>query len=131
MPTLRLLSLLLVAGAMTAHAQEEAPEEQEELQTMAAGIACCSITAISARTGVVTARERSTGKTFRFQVKDRALLQTLKVGHGVWADFAARQVSVRPAEPAGNPSVNPAEPAGQPTMNPGAACCAILPEVNQ
>lgn len=89
---------------------------------------CCAITAINARTGVVTARNLATGKTFRFEFKDRALLKTLTAGQGVWADFAAKQVSVRPADPAGNPAVNPAEHAGQPSVLPVPPCCTILPE---
>ena len=121
MRTLLLLLLLLAAGAPAAQAQSG---------KFATAKPCCTIAAVNERTGIVTARERSTGKTFRFQVKDRALLKTLTAGQGVWADFAAKQVSVRPAEPTANLSVNPAEPAGQPAAQPGAQCCPILPEVS-
>lgn len=121
MRTLLLPLLLLAAGASAAQAQSG---------TLATAKPCCTIAAINARTGIVTARERSTGKTFRFQVKDRALLKTLIAGQGVWADFAAKQVSLKPAEPASDPSVNPVEPAGQPAVQRGVQCCPILPEVS-
>lgn len=109
MRTLPLVPLFLAAGAAAAQAQREESVTSDP---------CCTITAVNAGTGVVTARERSTGNTFRFEVKDRALLKTLTAGQGVWADFAAKQVSLSPLEPGGNPSINPAFP-----------CCPILPEV--
>lgn len=131
-----LLFLLSLAGAAVARAQETEVEEEETAEIISVRAACCSITSVAARTGVVTARERSTGKTFRFAVKDRALLRTLRTGQNVWADFAAKTVSMTPAEPAlrsaelaGNPSVNPAGPAGQPAAATPRLCCTILPEV--
>ena len=51
-------------------------------------------TAIDANTHTVTARENSTGKMFQFKVTNAALLNSLKVGQGVYANFAASQVSV-------------------------------------
>ena len=60
---------------------------------------CCGITAIDLRTGTVTAKVSATGKSFRFQVSDRALLAGLRNGQSVWADFAAKRVSVKPSEP--------------------------------
>src|SRR5436309_8266975 len=41
-----------------------------------------AITAIDARSGVVTARDQATGKTFRFVVTDKRFLNSLKVGAG-------------------------------------------------
>lgn len=56
---------------------------------------CCGIVGIGA-SGVVTARETATGRTFEFQVADRRLLGTLKVGQPVHADFKTMRVSVQP-----------------------------------
>jgi cathepsin L len=54
---------------------------------------CCQITAINEHTGLVTARETATSRTFEFHVPDAKLLTTLKVGQGVYANFATKQVS--------------------------------------
>jgi hypothetical protein len=73
-----------------------------------------SITAINARTGIVTARDGKTKSTVSFAVVDAALLRSLKIGQTVYADYATQKISVdnaapccaitqpRPAEPAGN-----------------------------
>lgn len=57
--------------------------------------ACCAIVRIDARAALVTARETTTGFTFRFAVKTRRLLGTLKIGQPVWADFAAKTVKLK------------------------------------
>jgi hypothetical protein len=59
---------------------------------------CCSITAIDARSGVVSARETATGRAFQFRLDDAALLVTVKVGQAVDADFKTMKVTVRPAQ---------------------------------
>jgi hypothetical protein len=90
---------------------------------------CCAIVEIAA-SGVVTARETATGRTFEFQVADRRLLATLKTGQAVHADFTKLQVSVQPdgvtpccaivSTPAG-PTTSPA---GRSTgVTP---CCAVV-----
>lgn len=56
--------------------------------------ACCSITAIDARTGVVTAREAETNRKFQFKVTHSALLKSLKVGQKIYADFTTDKVSL-------------------------------------
>jgi hypothetical protein len=66
---------------------------------------CCGITAINMRSGVVSARETTTGRAFQFKLDDAALLDTLKVGQAVEADFKTMKATVRPAG--------------------GAPCCAI------
>src|SRR5437870_4418553 len=45
--------------------------------------ACCVITALNARTGVVTAKETATGRSFEFEVTDAKLLSSLKIGQPV------------------------------------------------
>jgi hypothetical protein len=57
--------------------------------------ACCSIVRIETPKSLVTARETATGFTFRFAVKTKRLLATLKIGQPVWADFAAKTVKLR------------------------------------
>jgi len=54
---------------------------------------CCDITSIDTRTGVVTAREKASGQTFQFAASP-ALLRTLRLGQGVYANLRARQVSI-------------------------------------
>ncbi len=48
---------------------------------------CCEITKIDRHTGVVTARETATGRTFQFKVSNALLLRALKVGQELWGDF--------------------------------------------
>ena len=55
---------------------------------------CCSITAVDARAGTVTAKDNTTGKSFSFQLSNVNLLNSLKVGQGIYANFGTRQVSV-------------------------------------
>ncbi len=57
--------------------------------------ACCSIVRIEPAALVVTARETATGFTFRFHVKSRRLVASLKVGQPVWADFVAKTVKLK------------------------------------
>ncbi len=61
---------------------------------VAPAVPCCPITAINSTTGMVSATENATGKAFQFKVADSALLNALKVGQGIYANFAASQVSV-------------------------------------
>ena len=55
---------------------------------------CCAITAIDARTGVISAKETASGKTFEFKARNPMMVATLKVGQGVYANFATNQVSL-------------------------------------
>lgn len=57
--------------------------------------ACCSIVRIEVAKALVTARETATGFTFRFEVKTKRVLSTLKIGQAVWADFAAKTVKLK------------------------------------
>jgi len=61
-----------------------------------AGEPCCGITAIDAKTQIVTARETKTGRTFQFKVTDTKLLPSLKIGQAVHADFKTMKVSLDP-----------------------------------
>jgi hypothetical protein len=63
-----------------------------------AGELCCNVTAIAARSGVVTARETATGRSFQFRLDDASLVSSIKVGQVVEADFKTMKVTVRPAQ---------------------------------
>ena len=63
---------------------------------------CCNVTAVDPATGIVTATETATGRVFRFEVKNAALLRSLKVGQKVFADFGSSKVRIHPAEPCCN-----------------------------
>jgi hypothetical protein len=54
---------------------------------------CCSVTGVNAKTGMVTAKETSTGRTFQFKAT-AALLKTLSAGSPIYANFSSKQVSV-------------------------------------
>src|SRR6266403_5756084 len=58
-----------------------------------AAAACCKITAIDPHTGVVTARQDASGQTFQFAASP-AVLRTLRLGQGVYANLRSRQVSI-------------------------------------
>ena len=55
---------------------------------------CCGIIGVNTSTGVVSAKENATGRIFQFKVNDTKLLNSLKTGQGVYANFAANQVSL-------------------------------------
>ena len=60
---------------------------------------CCSITALNLGTAVVTARENSTGRVFRFEVKDAALLKSLRLNQSIHANFGTSKVRIYGLEP--------------------------------
>ena len=57
------------------------------------GDACCGIVGIDAN-GLVSARQAD-GRVFHFQVTDKTVLASLHIGQPVWADFAAKQVTLK------------------------------------
>ena len=56
---------------------------------------CCSIVRIDTAHSIVTARETATGYTFRFEVKARRLLRSLRIGQPIWADFTNKTVKLK------------------------------------
>lgn len=71
------------------------------------------VTAIDARTGVVTARDAASRQIILFKVTNAALLKSLKVGQTVYADLGTQKVSLNKNEPCcAIVSVRPAEPTG-------------------
>ena len=66
------------------------------LKTPAAQIA-----QIDSATGIVTARETSTGRTIQFRLADSAALKTVAPGQGVYVNYKAGQISLDGKSPAG------------------------------
>jgi hypothetical protein len=94
-----------------------------------------AITGINAATGFVTAQVAGTSRELTFKVADGALLQALRIGQGISADFPANRVSVYPAEAccaivsanasAATAAARPAVPPG--AKNPGTAAAPAAP----
>jgi hypothetical protein len=86
---------------------------------------CCAIVEIAA-SGVVTARDTKTARTFEFRVADRRLLSTLKPGQPVHADFTTMRVSVEPdgSEPCCN--IVSATPNATTPVSGISPCCAVV-----
>jgi len=109
------------------------------------------IVAIDTRTGIVSAKVSATGEDFQFTLNNPALLGTLKIGKGVYANFQAKQVSLDGLHVAGTivnvgppkglttpsapqkagsvppqktPTMLPASPSS-PTSGINSACCGI------
>ena len=81
--TMRSLGLgLIVAGALAAL-----------VSAALAAIPCCGIIAIDQGTGIVTARENASGKTFQFKASADTL-KTLHVGQSIDADFNGGRVGL-------------------------------------
>ena len=63
-------------------------------QTAKAPQKCCVIKSINAATGIVSAADKTSGRTFQFSVKDQDLLNSLRVGQSVNANFSTNQVTI-------------------------------------
>jgi hypothetical protein len=86
---------------------------------------CCGITGVDA-SGVVTARENASGRSFQFRVADKTLLESLHVGQAIDADFTKQKVSIANAAPCCNIVSQPAaQSAAAPAAQPLAPCCTI------
>jgi len=93
-PILAVLLIALFGAGFTAGAAE--PTATPNLRDKARSAEpCCNITAINAKTGIVTARDTASGKTFKFTVNDKGMLKGLRAGDAVDANFAAGQVAIR------------------------------------
>jgi hypothetical protein len=86
---------------------------------------CCGIVNVQP-SGIVTARDTKTGRTFDFQVTDRRLLSTLKPGQPVAADFKTMQVSVEPDGATPCCAIVSAAPAATAPVSGASPCCAIV-----
>jgi Cu/Ag efflux protein CusF len=75
-------SVLLVCGLALAAGEAYSSE------------ACCSITSVNAKSGLVNARALDGSRTFQFTVKDKSALSQLRVGQPVYGDFGTHQVSI-------------------------------------
>ena len=61
---------------------------------------CCTVVTINVRTGMATARDKASGRTFQFKIQGAA--SKLKSGDAIYANFATRKVSVDGAQPCCN-----------------------------
>src|SRR5690242_20026357 len=87
---------------------------------------CCQITNVDSRSAIVTAQDRNTGHTFQFKASPN-VLQKMKVGQRVFANFKTNQVSLNNAEPCCEitKSGGMAATRGVPNPNNGEPCCEI------
>ena len=76
------IGAMLAAGAAQTSAQPRATA------------ACCSITAIDAQSGVVSAKVIASGYVFEFKARSAATLAALRVGQAVQVNFTNNQVSL-------------------------------------
>lgn len=76
-----------------------APAPGATPRSPSAPAACCTITGIDAKRGVVTARDTASGRTFTFNVGDAGILRGLRAGQPVHAHFASKQVSLDGRKP--------------------------------
>jgi hypothetical protein len=102
---------------------------------------CCSVTAINAATGIVSAKVNANGEAFQFKVANANLLKELRIGTGVYANFTTHEVSLDgkiiagpitagPASaPVPAPAARPAvpSPASPPLARPAAAAPPTAP----
>src|SRR6476469_1610477 len=87
---------------------------------------CCQITNVDSRSGVVTAQDRNTGHTFQFTASPN-VLQKLKLGQGVFANFKTNQVSLNNIAPCCEITNSGGETATRSAPNPNNVqpCCEI------
>jgi hypothetical protein len=110
--------LLLCCAAFATGAQAQAP--------------CCSVTAINAATGIVSAKVNANGEAFQFRVANLNLLKELRIGVGVYANFATHEVSLDGKTIAGPITSGPASapvtaPAPKPALPPPASAPVARP----
>ena len=82
-PLLILVGMLLSCGIFATGARSQTTP-----------VPCCSITAIDAKTGIISANENANGAAFQFRLADAKLLLSLRVGQPVYANFGAKQISL-------------------------------------
>jgi hypothetical protein len=90
---------------------------------------CCKITDIDTKKGIVSAREATTGRQFKFSLTNPILVRRIKVGQGVQADFAAGKVTVVGVD-GRYPIIDAAPPAAAGAKGPPVAAQGSLPEKN-
>lgn len=63
------------------------------------GAPCCLVTSIDARSGVITARDKTTGQVLKLKITNPALLGKLKPGQKLYANAARDAFSVESIAP--------------------------------
>jgi hypothetical protein len=114
MKCLTVLALTLLAVSLPAHAVTP----------------CCSVTAIDAGSGIVTANEAATGQSFRFRLGDPAAVRSLHVGQTLFANFHTSQVSLDGKSPSGSIIVVTSPTAGVVGLRPGSSAMQGTPKKN-
>ncbi len=66
---------------------------------VSACIFCCSVTTIDMKTGIVTAKNVTTGETFEFKLGNAAQLRGIKIGDKVSTDLQTGAVTVHSIGP--------------------------------
>jgi hypothetical protein len=89
---MRQIATLTIAAAFAALSPGLLP------RPAAAALPCCSIQAVDARTGLVTAIDRATGQSFQFQANP-AQLQGLRPGQPVYGNAASGRVGLTQQSP--------------------------------
>jgi hypothetical protein len=92
--TRSLLLAVLLTRVTSAQSRDSANVVRAATQQSAVP-ACCRVVRVDAERSLVTARETATGYTFRFALKSRRVLDALKIGQPVWADFTAKTVKLK------------------------------------
>lgn len=87
-------SLLVIFATLVGGATIASNVSAQARPVSAPPAACCTVTAVDLQNGMASAKVNATGAPFAFKVTDVKLLQTLRVGAGVYANFAAHQVSL-------------------------------------
>ena len=88
---------------------------------------CCSVTAINAATGIVSAKVNANGAAFQFRLTNANLLKEVRVGTGVYANFTTHQVSLDGKTIAGPITSEPQAPAPARAPVPEPRAAAPLP----
>lgn len=93
--------IAMFAGALIVTSKlssQEAGKSKTTQEKAAAMPACCLVVGVDSATSIVTARETSSGYTFKFKVSNKRLLNSLKLGDKVWANFTSKKVRLRRSE---------------------------------
>lgn len=102
------MRIAVALACLSAPLAAQSRDASLKVQGTPAQPSCCSIVRVDTTKALVTARETATGYTFRFAVKTRRVLRTLRIGQPVWADFTTNTVKLKSTD--------------------DTPCCAIMPQ---
>ena len=93
-PLALLFSTIVSAVALSAPINLGAQVNRPAVASITPPSACCEIVGVDAKSGLVTAKIRTTGNVFDFKPSTPAALATLRVGQAVFANLTNHQVSL-------------------------------------